>query len=175
MEKILVSLLIFLTLNTAFAQVDRDETKPSEEQQEEDTDEHSTIHEILLYIPNRVLDLFDIFRARVRVGPGVAVDARATSVAAAYAGTYASVYAGLPGPRLRRIPRSPIGLESHNGVTVSVADATADGGIGPNYSDTEIGVGLQAGIIGFDLGFDPVEIADFFTGFLTIDLRDDDI
>ena len=136
---------------------------------------HSFLVGTLLYIPNRVLDLFDIVRLRVRVGPGIAVGARVTEVAQAYVGTYASVYAGLPGPRLRQTPKLPIGLESHNGASVSVVDATADGGIGPDYSPTEIGAGFQLAIIGIDIGIDPVEIVDFAAGILTIDLRDDDL
>jgi hypothetical protein len=60
-------------------------------------------------------------------------------------------------------------------VSASVLDATVDGGIGPDYSPTEVGAGVQLAILGFDIGIDPVEIADFATGILTIDLRDDDL
>lgn len=143
--------------------------------QEENSEGHSFLVGTLLYIPNRVLDVLDIFRCRVRVGPGIAAGVRATEIAEVYAGTYASVYAGLPGPRMRSTPKLPIGLESHNGASVSVADATIDGGIGPDYSPTEFGLGAQLGIVGFDFGFDPVEVADFLTGIFTIDLRDDDL
>jgi hypothetical protein len=141
----------------------------------EDQDGHSFLVGTLLYIPNRVLDILDIIRLRVRVGPGIAVGVRATKVAQAYLGTYASVYAGLPGPRLRSFPKSPIGLESNNGVSLSVVDATVGGGIGPDYSPTEFGAGLHLGIIGFDFGIDPLEIVDFATGILTIDVREDDL
>lgn len=140
-----------------------------------DEEGHSFLVGTLLYIPNRILDIFDIFRFRVRVGPGIAAGARVTQAASLYAGTYATVYAGLPGPRMRQTPKLPIGLESHSGATVSVVDATVDGGIGPDYSPTEVGGGLQLLIFGFDIGIDPVEIADFATGILTIDLRDDDL
>lgn len=138
-------------------------------------DEHSVGHKVLFYIPNRILDFFDIFRFRVRVGPGFALGARATSVAQVYAGTYTSIWAGLPGPRLSSSIPIPLGIESNNGATVSVVDATADGGVGPGYSSSEVGVGLQLAIVGVDLGFDPVEIADFVTGFVTVDLRGDDL
>lgn len=147
----------------------------TEKEIEEDQDGHSFIVGTLLYIPNRVLDIFDIFRLRIRVGPGVAIGARATKVAQGYAGTYASVYAGLPGPRLRSFPKSPIGLESNNGASLSVVDATVGGGIGPDYSPTEFGAGFQLAIIGVDFGIDPLEIVDFATGILTIDIREDDL
>jgi hypothetical protein len=150
------------------------EEKP-EVSKAKESEDHSFLVGAALYVPNRVLDLLDIFRLRVRVGPGVAAGVRATEVASAYAGTYASVYAGLPGPRLRQTPKLPVGLESHNGVSASVFDATADGGMGPDYSSTEFGGGVQAGILGLDFGIDPVEIADFVAGIFTLDIREDDL
>jgi len=130
---------------------------------------------ILMYIPDRVLDLFDIVRARVRLGPGFAVGARATEYADVFVGAYASVYIGLPGPRGRRFPRLPVGLESKTGAEVSVADVTVEGGLGPDYGMTEFGFGGQLGLIGFDVGIDPGEILDFVLGLFTIDIMDDDL
>jgi len=141
----------------------------------EEKEDHSFIVGTLLYIPDRVLDLLDIVRVRVRVGPGLAVGARATKYVQGYVGSYASVFAGLPGPRLRQTPKLPVGLESQTGATVSVVDATVDGGLGPDYSPSEFGLGVHLGIIGFDLGIDPVEIADLVVGLATIDIRDDDL
>lgn len=129
----------------------------------------------LLYLPNRVFDLLDVVRCRARIGPGVAASARVTEVAQVFAGSYASVFAGMPGPRLRRRPKLPVGLESHNGASVSIADATVDGGIGPDYSPTEVGLGFHILLLGVDIGFDPVEIVDFVAGIFTVDLRDDDL
>ena len=88
---------------------------------------------IAMYIPNRVFDVLDIVRARVRLGPGVAIGVRATEYADLFAGTYATVYAGLPGPRNRKIPRLPVGVESKTGLEASVADLTVEGPIGPDY------------------------------------------
>jgi len=105
----------------------------AEEQATKTTESHGVLHKIVMYIPNRVLDVFDIVRFRVRVGPGVAVDARATKVASAFVGSYASVYVGLPGPRNRPFPKLPIGFESRNGVQASVVDATVSGGVDPDY------------------------------------------
>ncbi len=133
------------------------------------------MHKIAMYIPNRVLDVFDVVRLRARLGPGVAVDVRATQVAAAFVGSYASVYAGLPGPRNRRLPKLPVGLESRSGVQASVADATVTGGIGPDYGPAEIGVGVQALLIGVDVGVEPLELLDLVAGLFFIDLRDDDL
>lgn len=136
---------------------------------------HSAIHKVAMYIPNVILDLFDVVRLRVRAGPGVAADVRVTKLASVFAGSYGSVYAGLPGPRNRRRPKLPIGLESRSGVQVSVADATAEGNIGPDYGPAEIGLGVHLLIIGVDVGVEPLELLDFVTGLFFIDLRDDDL
>ena len=139
------------------------------------TNSHGVLHKIVMYLSNRVLDLFDVVRLRVRVGPGIAVDARATEVASAFVGSYVSVYAGLPGPRNRRLPKLPVGLESRTGVQASVADATVSGGIGPDYGPTEIGIGVQALVVGVDAGIEPLEFLDLLSGFFFIDLKDDDL
>ncbi len=128
----------------------------------------------LWYLPNRVLDVFDIARARVRLGPGNGIDLRATQLADFYIGSYTSVYAGLPGPRGRRIPRLPAGLESRTGVEVSAADATLEGMMGPDYGLAEFGVGLHLFFLGLDVGVDPLEIVDLLAGFVLIDVRSDD-
>jgi hypothetical protein len=129
---------------------------------------------ILWYVPNRILDAFDMVRARIRLGPGFAVGARATKLAEAYVGFYATVYVGLPGPRGRKFPRLPVGLESRTGAAASVVDATVEGGIGPDYGFTEIGAGFQLALIGVDVGVDPMEILDFIVGFATFDPQEDD-
>lgn len=138
-------------------------------------EEHSWGHVLLWYLPNRVLDLLDVFRARVRVGPGFAVGARVTEPVSVYLGSYASVYAGLPGPRRGGAFVSPVGIETKSGIGLSLADISVEGGVGPDYSSTEVGVSLHALLVGVDIGFDPIELLDFVTNIIGIDLRDDDI
>src|SRR5262245_39031928 len=47
---------------------------------EEPEPEYSFGHKLLWYIPNRISDVLDIVRARVRVGPGLEVGARVTEL-----------------------------------------------------------------------------------------------
>ena len=129
---------------------------------------------LLFYIPNRIFDVFDIVRARVRIGPGIAIGARATDFLDAYIGTYATLFVGIHGPRGEPSIPWPIGFESKSGVEASVLDGTADGGVGPNYGKLEFGVSLQALLVGFDVGVDPLEILDLIAGLVTIDLTGDD-
>ena len=129
---------------------------------------------VVMYLPNRVLDVLDIARARVRLGPGFAFGARATEYADVFLGSYATVYVGLPGPRGRTLPRLPVGLESKSGAEVSVADVTLEAGLGPDYGMAEAGLGFQFALVGVDVGVDPFEILDLIVGLFTFDPMDDD-
>lgn len=137
---------------------------------------HGFGHTLLLYIPNRIFDVFDVVRARVRLGPGVAVGFRVTKWTDVFLGAYKSVYLGLPGPR--QVPRVPWpgGIESRSGLAASVADATVTSyDSDPRYAATEVGVGVQAILVGAEVGVDPAEVFDLVLGFLFIDFREDDL
>lgn len=137
--------------------------------------EKSLGHKILFYLPNRVLDLLDIFRLRLRVGPGVAAEARLTIYAANFAGQYQALYVGLPGPRLAPIWPKPAGLEEWKGLMVMGVDATDDSPHPPGYSISECNAGVHVLLLGLDFGVDPIEIGDFLTGFIMLDVRGDDL
>ncbi len=129
-------------------------------------------HRLLFYIPNRIFDVFDIFRARIRLGPGFAVDGRVTRYGNVYAGVYTSIWGGLPGPRLEpRIPW-PAGVESRRGVELGLEEEPTE--TSPGYGYGEIGGGLQLAIVGLDLGADPVEFVDLLAGIFFLDLTKDD-
>ena len=142
------------------------------EEEKEEPSGKSFGHRVLFYIPNRIFDVFDLVRARVRVGPGLAVGARVTKYGDLYAGGYSTLFVGIHGPRLEpRIPW-PIGLESRAGIeATAVADASTEG---PTYGYGEIGTGFQAAIVGIDVGIDAAEILDLVLGFFFIDLTGDD-
>lgn len=129
---------------------------------------------LLFYIPNRVFDVLDILRVRARVGPGLAVRARATEGVDVGVGSYASLYAGLPGPRSAVEVPLPIGAETYSGIELGPGDAEVSGGYSPDYSPTEVGVSVHALLVGIDLGVDPIEALDLVAGLLLIDLRGDD-
>ena len=131
-------------------------------------------HPVLMYIPNRIFDILDIVRLRVRVGPGLAVGARATEAVDANLGAYASIFAGIPGPRGRPKINLPIGLENYAGAEVSVVGTSDEGSHRPHYGALEVGAGVQAAILGLDIGIDPGEIVDLATGLLFIDIIGDD-
>jgi len=132
------------------------------------------IHGVLMYLPNRIFDVFDIVRARVRLGPGIGVGVRATELADVFVGFYSSVFVGIHGPRGEPKIPWPVGFESLAGVEVSVADGTTGGATDPNYGMVEFGADAQILIVGFAVGVEPFEVLDFVLGFLTIDFAEDD-
>ncbi len=140
-----------------------------------DRQDHSVGHKLLMYIPNRLFDLVDIVRMRLRVGPGLAIGARVTTPVSAYLGSYAAIYAGLPGPRNKPSIPWPVGFESLSGVTLSVADAAIGGPVDPDYSFTEIGASIHLLVVGADLDVDPVEAFDLLAGLLFFDPKGDDL
>jgi len=152
---------------------DDDEEAVVEEVVEVDDDDgKGVLWHILLYVPNRVFDVFDIVRLRLRLGPGIQLGARATDLLDVNLGTYASIWIGLHGPRGKPSIPWPVGVETFTGAEVSLASASVEGGV--NYGATEFGFGTQLLLLGFDLGVDPVEIVDLLAGFIFIDIRGDD-
>lgn len=128
-----------------------------------------------MYIPNRLFDVLDLVRLRVRVGPGFTVQARATEAVDVVLGAHATVFAGVPGPRGRPRVNLPIGIETFAGAELSVVgDKSEEGWSKPYYGPLEVGAGFQAAIIGLDLGIDPLEILDFAAGIVFLDLKGDD-
>ena len=177
--KLFISILMVgcLVGAPAFAQ-DEGEAEPVAEPATETVEEakpekkdRGVVWTILLYIPNRIFDLTDIVRARVRVAPGLQVNARATQALAVGAGAYTGVFAGIPGPRGGRKIALPVGFESEAGAQVSAVRA----GSGPYYGLLEVGAGFQAVFLGLDIGVDPGEALDFVTSIFLWDFREDDL
>jgi hypothetical protein len=133
--------------------------------------EAGPIKSIVLYIPNRVFDVLDIIRLRLRVGPGISAGVHATKAASLFLGTHATVWAGLHGPRGKATFPWIVGVESRSGVQVGPIDPSATGCY---YDPLEIGLELQPLLIGPNFGIGLFEIVDFVTGLVFIDLQDDD-
>ena len=154
-----------------FVAFDADAATAAAPMQEEESSDGgtATLHTILMYIPNRVLDLFDIARAGVNAGPGIGGKAKATDAAQAEFMSRTSVGVGLQS--LRHLPLSA-GLESAAGA----GPVSVEGGIGPSWyqSTSDFRLEIHPLIVGAHAAIDPVEILDFFAGFLTIDVRKDD-
>jgi hypothetical protein len=148
----------------------------SEAEQEDPSDEgHSLVHIVLLYLPNRLFDVLDMVRARIKAGPGFGAGLRFTDVGELYLGAHTSIFAGAPGPRQEPGIPIPAGIESRGGIKLSLLDGTVGMGFDPHYSSTEIGTSLHLGLLGADLMIDPVEFVDLIAGIFLFDVRDDDL
>jgi hypothetical protein len=128
--------------------------------------------QVLVYLPNRLFDLTDVVRVQVRAGPGWAVGARATRLMPVFLGGYKATWVGLPGPRGRASLPLPFGIQSQTGLTFG--PSLTGNSQSPNYGRGELGGEAQAYILGFNVGFDVVELADFFAGFAGVDFSHDD-
>lgn len=132
-------------------------------------------HRLVFWLPNRVFDVLDLVRLRVRLGPGFTIGVRATELVDVNLGSHATVWAGLHGPRSTPQIPWPLGLETFAGMEVSVADVgTDEDKHGPQYGPLEIGLGTQLVIVGFDLGVEPYDALDLVLGILTLDPKGDD-
>lgn len=129
---------------------------------------------LLWYLPNRLWDVLDVFRLRLRAGPGLAANVRFTDYGAFYVGNYNAVYAGLPGPRHPYILRPYAGFESLDGIVLAGVDATDNTPHGPLYGVAELNLGAHLLLLGAEVGLDIVELADFFGGLIGFDPMEDD-
>ncbi len=128
-------------------------------------------HSLATYIPNRILDLFDVVRLRVRFGSGAASSFRLTRPISATAGRYSTFYLGLYGPRGKKMVPSPIGFEELDWEDAPRGEQNAPA---PYYGVAEVGLGFQLPGPGLDVGVEPFEALDFLAGFLLLDLAGDD-
>lgn len=139
------------------------------------TKPHGFGHRLLFWIPNRVFDVLDVVRLRVRVGPGISASVRATEVADVALGGHATLFAGLPGPRNSPQIAWPLGFETYAGIEVSVLDVgSEDDRTGPQYGPLEVGAGVQLLLVGLDAGVDPFDALDLVAGIVMLDPKGDD-
>ena len=130
--------------------------------------ERSLVTAGLLYLPNRLLDLLDIFRVDVGVGPSFGAVARVSKWGQVGYRDMSplSVRVGLRG---RRVP--------------IFVERSAEFGIGPAFLSSperdirplELGAGADLLLAGAYLGVSVDEFVDFFAGIIGFDPGDDDI
>lgn len=151
---------------------DKKKIEAATEEKEKDAKEGKSIPRmVLLYPVNRVLDLFDIFRLNVGVGPGFGLNLRATKFVQVGLENYFSLRAGLGKRGGLLVPRYGIFYTETELLTM---------GVGPLYTGgwqrgmTEVGGTVHLGIAGADAAIDLSEILDFLGGFVFIDFKGDD-
>jgi hypothetical protein len=130
------------------------------------TKRSSFLDQVLFYIPNRALDLIDIGRLSVGVGPGFDANVRVTELATVGMGQYETTRFGMKGRTL------PVYEENID-----------EGGVGflgyvngkLQRDPSEIGGDLHVGVVGLQVAASLAEAADFLAGLILIDLQKDDL
>lgn len=124
---------------------------------------------VLLYLPNRVLDLLDVARAGVEVGPGVGLDLTATEYLRL--GLMARTSAGVGYETLRHLPVKAAGETYLDVGPLGINPAFPL----PWYRNTwDLRVEAHVLLVGAHVAVNPAEIADAILGLTTFDLMDDD-
>lgn len=138
---------------------------------------HPTYIKYILFLPNRILDLLDVFRLNVGVGPGIGVNIRATRFAQAGIASYNCVKVGIIGRQ------GWIYMEESREFGVSVLYIEDSKAVGPliTFEDKtdrqllEVGGFIYAFFVGAEVAIRPKELADFFLGWGLIDFCEDDL
>jgi len=125
---------------------------------------------ILLYLPNRILDLLEVVRLGVHVGPGIGLDVRVTRFIQLAADTSADV--GVAWQGRDKLP--VVGQIYH---TTALGPVRVGAGTGLRYKHTasETSLVANAGLVGFLAAYDSMELLDFVFGWTTYDLKKDDL
>ena len=167
---LLVALL--LTVAPAFADNDDVAVSPKKPWGDfkviEEQEGHSWWVDVLLWVPNRVMDLVDVFRVDAGVGPAYGAVIRVTK--------YGQAGVRIMSPASVRI--GDFGRE-----VPFLYEESNEYGVTPYYTKSrdrkvctsEVGVGLDLLIVGAYTGICVEEAVDFIAGLFFIDLEHDDL
>jgi putative exosortase-associated protein (TIGR04073 family) len=157
LKHLVILLFIAMPFSVAFAQEKAQEVDPGTK--------------VLMYIPDRIADLFDIFNVGLAVGPSFGAEVAITKYAqlGAYASNEAGIaWTGRGNPWLHKgvYKTAVIGM-NRNEIDVENTHYFHRG-------DYQVRAQVAAVIVHGYAGVDLKEIADFIVGFTTIDISDDD-
>ena len=149
----------------------------------------------LLWLPDRVLDLLDVVTVGVHLGTGAFADAHVTRAVQVVGGFRTTGGIGLHDFRSLGLKSQAeagltviaVGTHAYGGALVGTSGthSSTDEAIGvhspmaPLYQELRdywaIGANATAGILGVEVDFHPIQLADFFAGFVGLDLLNDDL
>ena len=151
---------------------------------------------LILYVPDRAFDALDLLTVDVHVGIGALIDAHVTRAVQGMAGLRGIFGVGLHDQRsIGTLTEIEIGVSALSFGTQSVSGASlgvpagiitgTDARVGmhrPNNSLYQtyrdywaVGVSATVGVVGFSVGFHPIQIFDFIGGIFLVDFARDDL
>lgn len=124
--------------------------------------------DVLLWVPNRALDAWDIFRVDVGAGPALGGVIRISKYAQA---------------GYRRIAPASVRLGAFGRQAPALVEKSDEYGIGPGYVNSkersvcaaEVGAGADLFLVSGYLGICGEEVVDFLAGIFFLDVSNDDI
>ncbi len=154
-------------LGSEYTEYKKTRAGPTKKQTGSGEEEGITFRSTLLYLPNRIVDLFDIFRFDVGVGPSLGGVVRISK--------YAQVGLRTVNPGSLRVGvqgrHSPVFIESSNEFGISpffVASKER------HIATGEVGFGIDLFLFGVYAGIDVGSVGDFFGGIFGFDWAEDD-
>jgi hypothetical protein len=149
----------------------------------------------LLWLPDRLLDLLDVVTVGVHLGPGAFADAHVTrglQVAAGFRttgglGVHDHRSIGMKSQAEAGLTVIAVGAHSYGGALMGTSGTrgSADSSKGihrptaPLYQQLRdywaVGASATAGILGLEIDFHPLQLADFFAGIVAFDFLNDDL
>jgi hypothetical protein len=124
---------------------------------------------VVLYPLNRVVDLFDVARLGVNVGPGVGLDVQASDLA-----RLAFIYDSSVGAGFQGLRRPPVCVRSRTAMAVGIVRTPPTSTLGWHGQFWDVGAELHALLLGAHAYVNPKEILDFFGGWFFYDPMNDD-
>ncbi len=155
----------------------------------------SGVVRVLLYLPDRILDLMDVATVGVHFGPGVFLDSHLTRGLQASGGFRSTGGLGLHEHRSLGFKAQAeagltvvaVGAQSYGGTLLGTSGVkgSADSMLGLHspsarlYQDFRdywaIGASATAAFIGFEFDLHPVQLVDLLAGFVGVDFLNDDL
>ena len=135
--------------------------------------EPPVILQVVMWIPNRILDALDIVRFGVGAGPGMGVDVRATRLAQVSAMSGMAIGLGWQGHW-----NSPVMTDTRMFLAagpVTLGSTSLNPVFGWQRTDWEIRAEVHAAIVLAEAAVDLYQVFDFMVGILFFDPGEDDI
>jgi len=169
MKPCFVFIALFTALNSSYAAPTESLKNPWPQnifETKSEEPEPSILRQTLLWLPNRILDLIDVFKIDAGVGPALGGVVRVTKYAQAGIRTIApmSVRVGLMGRQ------APFMIETSSEIGISPAFSQSDQ---RNVCPGEFGLGLDLGVSLY-AGVCVDEAVDFLSGLFLVDIKNDD-
>jgi|GEM_PF-2215975 len=152
-----------------FAPSARPDETADDEGDEAEEEPSSTLGTVLLYIPNRIIDLLDTIRFGVNVGAGIGVDVRCTKWGKLT--LISDTSAGIGYQTLRHLP---VCLRSQSKIGLAFLSTPGWDLLGWYEADYDLRLELFVLLVGAHAAVDLGEVLDFVGGIFTWDPMEDD-